>query len=295
MIKSNLVRAGILGLFAASFGVVGCASGDTGGSSSDELLGDQVAQQDPGAADGDFSPARSYSGRAIAATVKVGKPNGIADYSDNVFLSDTTPLASKGGELAESLVTVNLGTLLKAGVANASTKSTKWGTLSRASVANAALFGGYAGGLLGDVLGDSGHGGDLAVDLRQILSDLGLDNLVKDLFGKGGALELGIRADVVEEDARAWCDSKGRGHSAAGVKILNLSVNGRPILVTQEPNQTIDLGIAKIIINAQDKSNRGAAIDAAAIEVTVLDVVDVKVARAAAGVTCGCSHGCGDF
>ncbi|WP_394826615.1 choice-of-anchor P family protein [Pendulispora albinea] len=284
MMKSNFVRAGILGLFAMSFGVAGCASGDSGSSSSDELQGDQITQ-DPSAT-GDFSSASAHSGRAIAATLKIGKPNGLADYAENLFVSDTTPLPSAGGDLAESLVTANLGDLLKAGVANASTKSTRWGTLSRASVANAALFGGYSGGLLGDVLGDSGHGGTVSIDLRQLLSDLGVSDTVNQLFGKGGLLELGIRADVVEEDARAWCDAKNRAHSSAGVKILNLSVNGRPILVTQEPNQTIDLGIAKIVINAQEKSEGGARIDAAALQITVLDVIDLKVARAAAGVVC---------
>ncbi|HWL87367.1 MAG TPA: choice-of-anchor P family protein [Polyangiaceae bacterium] len=286
MMTSKLLHTGIFTVFAASLGIVGCASGDAGSSSSDQLQGDPAAQGST-AADPDSSPAKSFSGRAVAATVKVGKPNRLSDYSDNIFVSDTKPLSSKGGSLTASLATINAGNLVKAGVFNGSTHGVGDSTDSRASVANAVLFhGGPVGGLLGDVLGEDGHGGTAAIDLRQILSDLGVSDLVENLFGKGGPLEFGIHADVVEEDARAWCDHKGNAHSAAGVKILNLFVNGKPIRVTTAPNQGIDLGIIKIAINAQSKSDDGGTIDAAALEVNVADIVDVKVARASAGVTC---------
>ncbi|WP_394834295.1 hypothetical protein LVJ94_48130 [Pendulispora rubella] len=285
MINSNLIRTGMLGLFAATLGVMGCASGDAGNSSSDNLLGDPAAQQDP-AADADGCHCKSYSGRAVAATVKVGKPNGLGDYDDTVFVSDTKPLGKNGDQQTASLVTLNAGNLVKAGVANASTEGSKGKTTSRAAVANAALFrDAPVGGLLGDVLGEDGNGGTVSVDLRQILSDLGVTDLVSDLFGKGGLLEHGILIDAVEEDARAWCDD-GKPRSSADVKILNLRINGKPIRVSTDPNQIIDLGIVRIAINDQEKSADGGSIDAAALRVTVADIVDVKVARASAGIKC---------
>jgi len=285
MITSKLVRTGILGLFAASLGVMGCAAGDSGTSSSDQLLGDPAAQGPAAAESG--KPAKSFSGRAIAATVKVGKPNGLADYSDTVFVSDTKPLPAEGGSQTASLATVNAGNLVKAAAFNGSAKASGSASDSRASVANAALFQGPADGILGDVLGDDGHGGTASIDLRQILSDLGVSDLVENLFGKGGALELGIRADVAEEDAKAWCDAQGTAHSSGSVKLVNLLINGKPIKISTDPNQVIDLGVAKIVINAQAKSEDGGSIDAAALTVNVADVVDVKVARASAGVSCG--------
>ncbi|WP_394846810.1 hypothetical protein LZC95_05015 [Pendulispora brunnea] len=285
MINSNLIRTGMLGLFAATLGVMGCAAGDSDTSSSNNLTGDPSAQQDP-AADGDACHCKSYSGRAVAATVKVGKPNGLGDYEDTVFVSDTKALPSSGGHQTASLLTLNAGNLVKAGVANASTEGGKGKTVSRAAVANAALFrDAPVGGLLGDVLGEDGHGGTIAIDLRQILSDLGVTDLVSDLFGKGGLLEHGILVDVVEEDAKAWCDD-GKARSAAGVNILNLRINGKPIQVSTDPNQIIDLGIVRIAINDQEKSADGGSIDAAALRVTVADIVDVKVARASAGIKC---------
>ncbi len=281
-----MLHMGIVGLFAASLGVAGCAAGDGGNSSSDQLQGNP--SQDSPSASPDSTPAKSHSGRAVAATVKIGKPNGLGDYSDNIFVSDTKPLASSGGEQPVSLATINLGSLLKAGVFNGVTSGEKNYTDSRASVANAALFNGPTGGILGEVLGDDGHGGTAAIDLRQIIHDLGISDLEDQLFGKGGPLELGLRADVVEEDARAWCDGKGNGHAEANVKVLNLFVNGKPIRVSTDPNQIIDLGIVRIAINDQQKSKSGEAIDAAALHVTIADFIDVKVARASAGVTCSC-------
>jgi len=287
MMKSTMIRTGIVGFFAATLGVMGCASGDSGTSSSDQLLGDPAAQNQDPAADADGSNCKSYSGRAVAATVKVGKPNGLGDYDDTIFVSDTKALAKEGGQQTKSLVTIDAGNLLKAGVADASTEGGKGKTVSRAAVANAALFhNGPVGGLLGDVLGEDGRGGTIAVDLRPILADLGVTDLLENLFGKGGLLEHGIHADVVEEDAKAWCDHSGKPHAAAGVKILNLYVNGKPIKISTEPNQIIDLGIVRIAINDQSVSADGGSIDAAALRVTVADLVDVKVARASAGVSC---------
>ena len=283
-IQSNLVRTGILGLFAATLGITGCAAGDSGnGSSNDQLLGDQAPT---GSATDSGKPAKAYSGRAVAATVKVGKPNGLADYSDNIFVSDTKAIPSSGGSQTASLLTANAGNLVKAAAFNGSVDGSGSKTDSRASVANAALFDGPDGGILGDVLGEDGHGGTAAIDLRKILSDLGVKDLVENLFGKGGALELGIRADVVEQDAVAWCDSHGKAHSSSSTKLVNLLINGKPIKISTDPNQTIDLGIAKIVINAQAKSDDGSSVDSAALTVNVADLVDVKVARASAGVSC---------
>ncbi|WP_394830424.1 hypothetical protein LVJ94_28355 [Pendulispora rubella] len=287
MMKSNLVRTGIVGFFAATLGVMGCASGDSDNTSSDQLLGDPAAQQQDPAADADASSCKSYSGRAVAATVKVGKPNGLGDYEDTIFVSDTKALAKEGGQQTASLLTVNAGNLVKAGVANASTEGGKGRAHSHSAVANAALFrDAPVGGLLGDVLGEDGRGGTIAIDLRPILNDLGVTDLVSNLFGKGGLLEHGIIVDVVEEDAWAYCDKKGKPHVGAGVKVVNLRLNGKPIQITTDPNQIIDLGIVRIAINDQSVSDNGSSIDAAAIRVTVADIVDVKVARASAGVSC---------
>ena len=73
------------------------------------------------------------------------------------------------------------------------------------------------------------------------------------------------------------------GLSSAGtVNIDGLSVNGLPIGVTGNPNQTIGIPGGQLVINEQQTSSTGTVVNA--LHIAVTGVADVVVASASAGV-----------
>jgi hypothetical protein len=64
--------------------------------------------------------------------------------------------------------------------------------------------------------------------------------------------------------------------------IANLSINGVPIVVTGDANQTISIPGGQVVVNEQIISPSGATVNA--IHVTVSGVADVVIASATAGI-----------
>ena len=115
-----------------------------------------------------------------------------------------------------------------------------------------------------------------------------------------------IQADVLSSRAEARCDGAGGASASGSSEILGLVVNGTPITVTGEPNQTVDLpaGAGVIVINEQSGTTSGnhSDITVNALHVTVFNplpgppLADVVISSAHADIACAaCSSPVGDF
>ena len=115
-----------------------------------------------------------------------------------------------------------------------------------------------------------------------------------------------IQADVLSSRAEARCDGTGGASASGSSEILGLVVNGTPITVTGEPNQTVDLpaGAGVIVINEQSGTTSGnhSDITVNALHVTVFNplpgppLADVVISSAHADIACAaCSSPVGDF
>jgi len=91
---------------------------------------------------------------------------------------------------------------------------------------------------------------------------------------------VGISADFVMVQASQVLGATGSGTSY----IDNLSVNGSPIAVTGQPNQTVAIPGGQIVINEQTISQSGATV-VNALHVIVNGVADVVIASATAGIS----------
>jgi hypothetical protein len=97
-----------------------------------------------------------------------------------------------------------------------------------------------------------------------------------------------IGATLVLARAAATCGTGGAA-VAGGSEIVGLVINGKPIVVTGQPNQTIALpNLASIVLNEQI-SRRMGDLTVNAIHVSALGVADVVVAAAHADITCSTS------
>jgi hypothetical protein len=106
----------------------------------------------------------------------------------------------------------------------------------------------------------------------QVASQASLANLALTVGGTG------ISADFVMATATASLGAQGSGASL----IDNLSINGVPIAVTGEPNQTIEIPGGQVVLNEQQVSAAGTTVTA--IHATVRGVTDVAIASATAGI-----------
>ncbi|WP_394834171.1 hypothetical protein LVJ94_47465 [Pendulispora rubella] len=269
-------------------GVLGCASGDSGTSSSDQLMGDPAAQQPQG------GKPKAISGRAVAVRVNTGKPFGpdsFANILPDKVSSDTGDLGADGALRARTVARVNAGNLTRDAAANASTQGTSSGAKSAASVAAGTVLNAPAEGVLADVLSDDAEVGVIDLDLRKLLENLGVSDLLDGLFGDDGALKLGISYSAADASASASCDKSGKASTEASSNIAEVKINGKPITVAFGPNATIDLtdvaglNVGKVIINYQ--SSDGGSINAAALYVELLNSIEVEIAQVHADVTCG--------
>jgi hypothetical protein len=121
--------------------------------------------------------------------------------------------------------------------------------------------------LQADVINAVAIGGTDQVDSESSLASLGLT-----------VAGTGISADFVMARATGSLGAGGSGSSL----IDNLTVNGVPIVVTGEPNQTIGIPGGQLVINEQTVSATGATVNA--LHATVLGLADVVVASATAGI-----------
>jgi hypothetical protein len=112
-----------------------------------------------------------------------------------------------------------------------------------------------------------------------------------------------IRADVLRSQAQASCDGAGGASASGSSEVAGLTVNGQPIVVSGNPNQTISFGGVTIIINEQTRSASGNSADITvnALHVTAVDplgstLLDVVISSAHADISCGaCNPPVGDF
>ena len=91
---------------------------------------------------------------------------------------------------------------------------------------------------------------------------------------------IGITADSVMARASQVLGAAGSGSST----LSNLAINGTPIAVTGDPNQTILVPGGQVIINEQTISSTGTAV-VNALHVAITGVADVVIASATAGIS----------
>jgi hypothetical protein len=108
----------------------------------------------------------------------------------------------------------------------------------------------------------------------EVDSEASLGNLALTVGGNG------ISADLVMARAQAVLDAAGAGMSNIG----GLLINGMPVVVTGDPNQTIDILGGRVVINEQNSSPTGTII-VNALHVIVNGVADVVIASATAGIS----------
>ncbi len=110
----------------------------------------------------------------------------------------------------------------------------------------------------------------------QVASEAALGNLGLTIAG------IGISADSVLARAQSVL---GGGSSGSSV-IDNLAINGVPVAVTGEPNQTISIPGGLVVINEQTFSDSGITVNALHATVSGLfgPLADVVIASAKAGI-----------
>ena len=108
--------------------------------------------------------------------------------------------------------------------------------------------------------------------LDQVASEASLANLTLMVGGTG------ISAAIVLSRVLAVQDAPATASSTVG----ELTVNGIPVAVTGDPNQTISIPGGRLVINEQTVSASSTTVNA--LHATVLGVADVVVASATAGI-----------
>ncbi len=109
---------------------------------------------------------------------------------------------------------------------------------------------------------------------------------------------LNISASVLQANANTQCASDSVSTSASS-HLAGLSINGKAIVVSGKPNQTVSIdGLASVIINEQIIEENTVVTNA--LHVKLLDnhliygalSADVVISHAAAGITCGDTFVC---
>jgi len=108
---------------------------------------------------------------------------------------------------------------------------------------------------------------------NEVNSEASLANLGLNVAG------IGISADMVIARASQVSGALGTGVSS----IDNLAINGVPVAVTGQPNQTVAIPGGQMIINEQTISQGNTTVNA--LHITVIGIVDVVIASASAGIS----------
>jgi hypothetical protein len=114
-----------------------------------------------------------------------------------------------------------------------------------------------------------------------------------------------IEADVLRSQAEARCDG-GQASASGSSEVAGLVINGSPIAVSGNPNQTVNLPGLRVVINEQFGSASGnqADITVNALHVTAFNplsgetLADVIISSAHADISCAaaaCPPPAGDF
>src|SRR5947209_586590 len=123
---------------------------------------------------------------------------------------------------------------------------------------------------------------------------LGGTNDARDASMDTGSIPSTLNAETLSTDTISWVDEVDSEASltnlnmtvaGSGITTLsNLAINGTPIAVTGDPNQTIWVPGGQVIINEQTISPTGAAV-VNALHVAMTGVADVVIASATAGIS----------
>ena len=98
-------------------------------------------------------------------------------------------------------------------------------------------------------------------------------------------LGLNVAGITISADSVVAQASQALGGAASGSSYIdNLAINGVPVSVTGDPNQTISIPGGQVVLNEQTISSTGSTV-VNAIHVTVNGVADVVVASATAGIS----------
>ncbi len=184
------------------------------------------------------------SGRAKGAIVAVGI-NGVLGAEKT--LGDTGPLPANGGQKQAGANPINLknGAVdLAAGIKQLSTSGSALEAASTVELSNVSLK-------------------------------------VANLLGKP---VLSLEVSKVKADTALKCNGPNPKTISANSQVLGLILNGKSVTVSSAANQTIDLGVAKVIINEVTKTGDNAKVNA--IHVQVAGLADVVLAQAESGLKC---------
>jgi len=98
-------------------------------------------------------------------------------------------------------------------------------------------------------------------------------------------LGLNVAGITISADSVVAQASQALGGAASGSSYIdNLAINGVPVSVSGDPNQTISIPGGQVVLNEQTISSTGSTV-VNAIHVTVNGVADVVVASATAGIS----------
>jgi hypothetical protein len=97
-----------------------------------------------------------------------------------------------------------------------------------------------------------------------------------------------VTANLLEAQASAVCSPDGVPELSGSSTILGLTINGQSIVVTGEPNQTIQLPDALVILNEQtrDLMDASGAITVNALHIQVNPIEDFVFSSAHADISC---------
>jgi len=99
-----------------------------------------------------------------------------------------------------------------------------------------------------------------------------------------GSLNLNVSGNVISADfvmARARTPISGASTGASSID--GLVINGQPVPVSGEPNQTMPMSGGRVVINEQQASATGMVVNA--LHIVVDGLADVVVASASSGIT----------
>lgn len=215
-------------------------------------------------------------GRKIAAQVVLMLVTGLLGWATTGSASASTPIAYSGRATAVTTTVAGQTALL----ADTGEMPSTGGSLEASSPSGIAPI------LTGDTLHAStiGHG-----DRTRSEASLG------GLLLSSGVVT--VTADLVM--SRSWAKRHGSGVQLGAVShVDNLAINGLPVVVTGQPNQTIPLVEGQLVINEQSSSTGGTmkSITVNALHLTLGDN-DAVLGTSRAGATAGsasCS-GISDF
>ena len=97
-----------------------------------------------------------------------------------------------------------------------------------------------------------------------------------------------VAADFLMARTDTACTSGGVCSASGSSDIASLDINGQRIIITGEPNQTVNVPNGKVVINEQTKSQNKGVCDLTvnALHVTVNGIADVIISSAHSDISC---------